>query len=600
MTPKVKAVMAVHVLGNSICMEDLDKFIRKYDLMMVEDTCESLGSFYEYHGAKKMLGTLGDFGCYSFYFSHHVTSGEGGAVVCKTEEDYNFLRCLRAHGWTRHLTNREQVEATHPEIDPRFLFVNLGYNLRPMEVQGAMLNVQLRKLHEFNRIRRENLSQIQLALEKDPRFAKTMKLMAPSRGTDPAWFGIAVLLHADYAHQLKPYLKYLLEKGVENRPIISGNFLRQPSIAKYCEGVQAEDFPGSEAIHNRGFFIGVHQVQMEGERITQLAKIMMDFPFEQHHRILVTGGGGMLGANLREIVLNMEPKGKLETEKATWIFATRKDADLCKLLEVEGLFKRYSPTHVIHCAGRLASIKDMSERPVDYWKENSTMNNNVLDCAHRFKSWLGPVKVVSVLSTVMFPSDAPLPMDTSCIYSGTMHPAAEAYGMSKRALGALSAWYRKQHGENFVCVLPSNFYGAHGDFNPSTAPLVNALISKAESAKKERTALRVMGSGKPERQIMLASDLARVLIWAVDNFNESDPLIVAGEEHSVKHIAETVCKATGLDTGIKPDPSGPDGPLKRTADTARFQKLLPDFRFTPLLDGLTETVRWYRDNCSDH
>ncbi|CAE8648923.1 unnamed protein product, partial [Polarella glacialis] len=230
LTPRVTAVMAVHVLGNAICMADLRTFVTKHKLMLIEDTCESLGSYYEAaDGKQAMLGTMGDFGCYSFYFSHHVTSGEGGMVVCKTEEDYNFLRCLRAHGWTRHLTNRDKVEAQHPDIDSRFLFINLGYNLRPLEVQGAMLTVQLGKLQGFNSIRRDNLQRIRAALDKSPRFKQHMAIMEASQGTDPAWFGIAILLHRAYAHQLDEYLTYLQAHGIENRPIISGNFLRQPS-----------------------------------------------------------------------------------------------------------------------------------------------------------------------------------------------------------------------------------------------------------------------------------------------------------------------------------------------------------------------------------
>merc|ERR1719401_1293939 len=248
--------------------------------MLVEDTCESLGSFWiDDQGKQRMLGTLGDFGCYSFYFSHHITSGEGGAVVCRTEEDYNFVRCLRAHGWTRHLTNRAEVEASHPHIDPRFLFVNLGYNLRPMEVQGAMLIVQLAKLDEFNKIRRDNLDRIKKAFEADTRFGKLMKFMEPSKGVDPAWFGIALLLHEEFAHHLNDYMAHLTAKGIENRPIISGNFIRQPSIAKYCEGEKPQDYPGSEAIHNRGFFIGVHQVVVEDEKIKKLVSFMLDFDF---------------------------------------------------------------------------------------------------------------------------------------------------------------------------------------------------------------------------------------------------------------------------------------------------------------------------------
>jgi len=200
-------------------------------------------------------------------------------VTCKTEQDYNFVRCLRAHGWTRHLTNRAEVESQHPEIDSRFLFINLGYNLRPMEVQGAMLCVQLKKLHEFNEIRRSNLSRVRTALEKNPVFNKQMAMMKASKGMDPAWFGIAMLLNAEYAPQLTEYMAFLTNNGVENRPIISGNFIRQPSIAKYCEGEKPEDYPGSETIHNRGFFIGVHQVFTEDAKVEKLAEIMLSFAF---------------------------------------------------------------------------------------------------------------------------------------------------------------------------------------------------------------------------------------------------------------------------------------------------------------------------------
>lgn len=595
MTPRVKAVMAVHVLGNSICMDDLAAFTKKHDLMLIEDTCESLGSYFSAKDGQKMLGVLGDFGCYSFYFSHHVTSGEGGAVVCKTEEDYNFLRCLRAHGWTRHLTNREEVEKSHPDIDPRFLFVNLGYNLRPMEVQGAMLTVQLRKLHEYNRIRRDNLQRISSALHADPRFAKLMSLMQPGKGVDPAWFGISVLLHRSFSHQRDAYLKYLQTCGIENRPVISGNFLRQPSIKMYCKGINPEDFPGSEAIHARGFFIGVHQIPIEDSRIAQLVSFMLAFPFQAWRTVLVTGSNGMLGSNLKSVVLDMEPKGELATEHATWHFVTRHDADLGNLDNVETLFKKFAPTHVVHCAGKLASIKEMSSNPVDYWLDNSNMNNNLLRTAFKFQSWLGPIKVVSVLSTVMFPQDASLPMGTSCINAGQMHPASEAYGLSKRALSQLTKWYNKQHHTNFVSVLPGNFYGPHGNFDPETAPLVNALIAKAEAAKQTGQPLKVMGTGMAERQVMLAEDLARVLLWALDNYNGDEPLIVAGQEVSIKHIAEVVEEAAGLTTGLAFDATGPDGPQKRTADTAEFEKQMPDFSFTPLKDGIRATLAWYRN-----
>lgn len=153
-TKATKGVVLVHVLGNSCPMEKCMDLCREHGLIVVEDTCESLGSLVRIHGAApKYLGTLGDFGSYSFYYSHHLTSGEGGMVVCNTVEDYNLVRCLRAHGWSRHRLDVKECDARHPEIDSRFNFVNVGFNLRPLEVQAAMALVQLKDLQRANQQR---------------------------------------------------------------------------------------------------------------------------------------------------------------------------------------------------------------------------------------------------------------------------------------------------------------------------------------------------------------------------------------------------------------------------------------------------------------
>ena len=279
--PRARALMAVHVLGNSAEMGPLLALVRSRGLILLEDTCESLGSRSAVGGAApRMLGTFGAFGAFSFYFSHHITCGEGGMVVCQSEDDYNRLRRLRAHGWTRHLTNRAEVEARHADIDPRFCFVSVGYNVRPMEVQGAMLRVQLRKLEPFNACRRDNYARIEAALTRDARFAERMALMRAAPGTDPAWFGLAFLLNSRYTHQLREYLDYLGAAGVENRPIISGNFVRQPMIAAALPHLRAADFPGAEAVHSRGFFIGVHQLPLLDADVDALVRVMLAFEFK--------------------------------------------------------------------------------------------------------------------------------------------------------------------------------------------------------------------------------------------------------------------------------------------------------------------------------
>jgi CDP-6-deoxy-D-xylo-4-hexulose-3-dehydrase len=613
LTSHVKAVMAVHVLGNSINMQEMMKFVKRHNLILIEDTCESLGSFCktDKENERKMLGTFGDFGTFSFYFSHHITSGEGGIVTCNTEEDYNFVRCLRAHGWTRHLTNREELEKLYQDIDPRFLFVNMGYNLRPLEAQGAMLSVQLDKLHQFNACRRNNLKRIRETLSCDNRFSSSMSLMEASENIDPAWFGLGVLLHRPYAHQRLEFLQYLEKNGIENRPVISGNFIRQPCILTFCDEESPENYPGAEAIHTRGFFIGVHQIPLDQIVIKKLVEVMLGFPFSPCHVVLVTGSDGMLGRYIQDVVLEQFSKEnltptitsstplKVKTKDSEWVFVTRRDGDLRKVEDVNNIFKRFQPTRIIHCAAHLASIQEMSAKPVDFWMNNVRINNNILEAAFEFQTWNGPIKVVSILSTVMFPENAQVPIDASLIYDGPPHSAPESYAYAKRSLAQLIHWYRKQHDCDFVSILPGNFFGAYGDFNQNTAPLVNALIAKVESQREHNlsTPLIMMGTGTPLRQIMFAYDLAQIVIWALEYYNEDDPLIVAGEEISISQIAQLVCEQTGFRGCLQFDKNiKNDGPLRRTADTSYFKRLYPSFKTTPLPIGIKKTIEWYRSN----
>jgi len=205
----------------------------------------------------------------------------------------------------------------------------------------------------------------------------------------------------------------------------------------------------------------------------------------------------------------------------------------------------------------------------------------------------------------MFPRDATFPVDAAQAEAGTLHPAGEAYALAKRALAALSRWAHTQHGDDFLTVLPGNFFGAHGDFGAATAPLVNALIAKACAAAAAgpgaAAPLHVMGTGKPLRQLMHAPDLARVLLWALDHYASpaagapaAPPLVVAGPEHAIRDVAQMVADAAGFRGALTFDTDAVDGPLRRTADTGAFEALCPDFAFTPLARGIRDTVAWYR------
>ncbi len=144
-TEKTKAIMPVHLLGNPSNIEEIMEIAQEKDIFVIEDTCESHGA--ELNGKK--VGTFGDIGTFSFYFSHHITTIEGGMVVTNNEDYFELAKSLRVFGWARNLKNYEEHTRKHPNIDKRFLFVNRGFNFRPTEIQGAFGIHQIKKLDKF-------------------------------------------------------------------------------------------------------------------------------------------------------------------------------------------------------------------------------------------------------------------------------------------------------------------------------------------------------------------------------------------------------------------------------------------------------------------
>ena len=614
LTPRVKAVMAVHVLGNSIDMRQLMDFVTRHKLMLIEDTCESLGSFCNFGvgNEQKMLGTFGDFGTFSFYFSHHITSGEGGMITCKTEEDYNLLRCLRAHGWTRHLTNRQVVEALHPDVDSRFLFINVGYNCRPIEVQGAMLCVQLDKLSHFNQCRRDNLARIREVFSRDERFKRLMSLMEAATGVDPAWFGIGILLHRPYAHQRLEFLKYLEKNGIENRPIISGNFIRQPCIAAFCEQERPEDYPGAEAIHTRGFFIGIHQITLEQTVIEKLVEIMLAFPFSPQHVVLVTDSSGMIGRHIYELVLEEVSRKKtiettnlsskplqLKTKDSEWIFLTRENGDLRRSEDVADIFKRFQPTRVIHCVAYFASIEEMVSKPVDFWMDNVTSNNNILQAAFKFQTWCGPIKLVSILPTEISEQNDQLLHNLTDTVDNSLQPRAESFLYAELSLAQLIKWYRIQHSCHFISVLPRNIFGPYGDFNDNSPQTLNSLIAKFIDQKENNcsTSITLTNTCTSNCRVLFVRDLAKVLIWALDHYDDDETLLVSGEEVPTSQLVQCVCEQVNFRGGFTLSNNDREQRERNhVSGISRLKSVDYPFQMTPLSTAIQQTFEWYQGN----
>jgi len=267
----LKAVLMVHVLGNSTELPALLEIVDRHGLLLMEDTCESLGTTYD----GRMLGTLGSFGTFSFYFSHHMTTIEGGMVLAETDQDYDLLKCLRAHGWSREQSNRAELESANSHIDPRFLFVNVGYNLRPMEIQAAFGLEQLKRLDEMNHQRRANVQRIRAAFARHPRWRGQLQFPEATAQLDACWFGFPFLVDPALDLDYRKFTTSLLRNGVDTRPIVSGNMALQPAVKHFSIELGMGPFTGAQAVHDRGLFIGCHARALPEDTITRLVDLIL-------------------------------------------------------------------------------------------------------------------------------------------------------------------------------------------------------------------------------------------------------------------------------------------------------------------------------------
>ena len=268
----LRAIMMVHVLGNSCDVEDLLKTAKENDLILIEDTCESLGSRYDEHA----LGTMGDFGTFSFFFSHHMTTIEGGMVVTNSDSDYDLLKCLRAHGWTREQSNRESIEELHQEIDPRFLFMNVGFNLRPMELQAAFGIEQLRRVESMNKNRIDNARLIRDAFQAHPKWQGQLIFPESPPRVSACWFGFPFLVAPHVPLEYRRFTSELMTHGIDTRPIVSGNMALQPAVKLFDIDCTLGPFDGAQEVHDRGVFIGVHTKPLDHARVSWLVNVVLE------------------------------------------------------------------------------------------------------------------------------------------------------------------------------------------------------------------------------------------------------------------------------------------------------------------------------------
>lgn len=247
-TPNTKMIFAVNLLGNSNEYDELLDICKNNNLLLIEDNCESLGAKYK----GKYLGTIGLMGTFSTFYSHHMCTMEGGVVVTDDKELYDYMLAIRAHGWTRNLP--EDSTIYKKKEDPfyeSFNFIVPGFNLRPLEMEGAIGLRQLEKIDQMIENRRSNAVYFREKMKEFPN-VRLQKEIGES-----SWFGFSIVLTGELSKKRSAIVAKLREAEIECRPIVAGNFTRNPVI-KYMDYSIPEELTNSDEIHDCGFFIGNH------------------------------------------------------------------------------------------------------------------------------------------------------------------------------------------------------------------------------------------------------------------------------------------------------------------------------------------------------
>lgn len=305
--------------------------------------------------------------------------------------------------------------------------------------------------------------------------------------------------------------------------------------------------------------------------------------------ILVTGGSGLVGNGIR-VAAEKEPQPDEE-----FIFLTSKDGDLTDRESTKAIFEKYKPTHVIHLAAKVGGLYGNMRANLQFFRINMKINDNVLSLAQEY----GCTKVVSCLSTCIFPDKTTYPIDETMVHNGPPHSSNFGYSYAKRMIDVMNKGFNEQYGTKFTSVVPTNVYGPYDNFNLEEGHVMPGLIHKIYKCKRDKTPLTIWGTGSALRQFIYSVDLGRLFLWVLRNYDETEPIILSVSEEdeiSIKRAAELVAKGYDFQGKFEYDTTRSDGQHKKTASNKKLLKLYPEFKFTPIDQAIRETCQWFEAN----
>ena len=297
-------------------------------------------------------------------------------------------------------------------------------------------------------------------------------------------------------------------------------------------------------------------------------------------KVLVTGGTGMVGSGFREVNTDHE-----------LILVGSGQYDLRSKRDTEFMITAHAPDAVIHLAARVGGVKGNTDFVADFFADNVRMNTNVLEASKKF----GISKVVSLLSTCVYPDKVNYPLTEDQIHNGPPHPSNFGYAYAKRMLDVHSRALRQQYGCNFICAVPNNLYGPHDNFDLENGHVIPAIMRKVWEAKQTGVPPTFWSDGSALREFTYAPDLSRILLHLLDEYNAADPVNIGiTEERSIASVVELVCQSFAYSGPILWDESKPAGQFRKPSNNDKLVATGWDRAYyTTFEDGLERTCDWF-------
>jgi GDP-L-fucose synthase len=292
-------------------------------------------------------------------------------------------------------------------------------------------------------------------------------------------------------------------------------------------------------------------------------------------KVLVTGAHGLVGSTLTADV------------------RIGHEIDLRDPRQVNEMYEKHSPTHVIHCAAKVGGVGGNMSHKGEYFFDNIMMNTNIIEYARIH----GVKRLVNFLSVCVFPDTVEYPLTIDKIHLGEPHHSNNAYAYAKRMSDIQINAYREQYGINYTSVVPTNIYGPNDNFSLTHGHVIPMLIHKLYLAQRDNTDFVVWGTGKSKREFIFSKDLGKMVEYVSTDYNEPVPIILStSDEISIRDVVDVLVNAFNFKGNVVFDTTKPEGQYRRPSDNSNILRHLPNFKFTPFEDAIKESVEWFISN----